>query len=47
MDEKLEVINMRETVLPQILLGSADIRDVPVAIISAFAGYVLAKVGRQ
>ncbi|MEK6894706.1 MAG: hypothetical protein AABX10_04540 [Nanoarchaeota archaeon] len=36
-----------ETILPQILPGTADIRDVPVVIISALAGYMLAKVGRK
>ena len=36
-----------ETVLPQILPGTADIRDIPAVLISAFAGYVLAKLGRK
>ena len=36
-----------ETILPQILPGSADIRDVPVVLISVLAGYMLAKIGRK
>ena len=36
-----------ETILPQILPGSADISDVPAVLISALAGYTLAKIGRK
>jgi hypothetical protein len=36
-----------ETILPQILPGSADIRDVPAVLISALCGYTLAKIGRK
>ena len=36
-----------ETILPQILPGSADVRDVPAVLISALAGYALAKIGRK
>ncbi|MFB6246415.1 MAG: hypothetical protein ABEI74_02400 [Candidatus Pacearchaeota archaeon] len=36
-----------ETILPQILPGTADIKDIPSALVSAFAGYTIAKVGRK
>lgn len=36
-----------ETLLPQILPGTADVRDVPAVLISALAGYTLAKIGRE
>jgi hypothetical protein len=36
-----------ETILPQILPGAADSRDVPLTIIGALAGYTLAKLGRK
>ncbi|MEK6915533.1 MAG: hypothetical protein AABW89_03265 [Nanoarchaeota archaeon] len=36
-----------ETLLPQILPGTADVRDVPAVIVSAFAGYTLAKLGKE
>jgi len=36
-----------ETILPQILPGSADIRDVPAVLVSALAGCALAKIGRK
>jgi len=39
--------SLGETLLPQILPGSADIRDVPAVLISALAGYALAKLGRK
>jgi len=36
-----------ETILPQILPGSADIKDVPAVLVSALAGYILARTGRK
>ena len=36
-----------ETVLPQILPGSADPKDIPAVLLSALAGYALAKIGRK
>lgn len=36
-----------ETIFPQILPGSPDIRDVPAVLITALAGYTLAKIGRS
>ncbi|MFA6461238.1 MAG: hypothetical protein WCV90_03140 [Candidatus Woesearchaeota archaeon] len=36
-----------ETLLPQILPGVADIKDVPAVLLSTLAGYVLAKIGRE
>ena len=36
-----------ETIIPQILPGSADIKDIPAVLISALAGYTLAKIGRK
>ena len=36
-----------ETILPQILPGIADVKDVPAVLISALAGYTLAKLGQK
>jgi hypothetical protein len=36
-----------ETILPQILPGTADGRDVPWTILGALLGYTLAKIGRK
>jgi hypothetical protein len=36
-----------ETILPQILPGAVDIRDVPLTILGALSGYALAKIGRK
>jgi len=36
-----------ETILPQILPGAADVRDVPLTILGALSGYALAKIGRK
>ena len=36
-----------ETILPQILPGTADVKDVPAVIISSVAGYVISKIGRN
>jgi hypothetical protein len=43
----ISYITLGETVLPQIYPGTADIKDVPAVIISALAGYTLAKIGRS
>lgn len=36
-----------ETILPQILPGTPDVHDVPLTVLGAFSGYVLAKIGRK
>lgn len=36
-----------ETILPQILPGTADIKDVPAVLISALAGYTIAKITQK
>ncbi|MBS3175380.1 hypothetical protein J4440_05855 [Candidatus Woesearchaeota archaeon] len=36
-----------ETLLPNILPGTPDVKDVPAVLFSALAGYVIAKIGRK
>ncbi len=36
-----------ETILPQMLPGTADVKDLPAVLVSALAGYTLAKLGQK
>ena len=36
-----------ESIVPQILPGGADVRDIPAVLLTALAGYTLAKISRS